>query len=137
MKFKQNNTMITKKILYAGQPGTKKWVKKYGKNLIAVRYKYDAFKNQKMITVELLADKKSWQKNENKIPKNKIVKIKINYGEVDLGRKVKSFGAKWDKKEKLWKMRYDVVQALGLEDRLVREKDKFPNIGKNKSRDST
>ena len=45
--------MITKKILYAGQPGTHKWIKQYGQKLIAVRYKYDQENKQKMITVEL------------------------------------------------------------------------------------
>ncbi len=59
-----------------------------------------------MITVELIEDKRKWQKNNRHIPKNKIVAVKVNYGEVDLGIKVKTFGGKWDKNEKVWKLPY-------------------------------
>ena len=128
--------MITRKILYAGQPGTQKWVKKYGKNLIAVRYKYDIDKKEKLITVELLAEKQKWKKDETRIPKNKIVKLRINYGEVDLGIKVKSFGAKWNRQSKVWELKYEAVKALGLTERIVAEDSNFPNIRKMKTRDS-
>jgi hypothetical protein len=45
--------MKTKKKLMPGEPGSKKWIDKYGDDLICVRYKYDSDKNKKMITVEL------------------------------------------------------------------------------------
>ena len=34
--------------LAPGQPGTKKYFKKYGKNLVYVRYKYDSAKKEKI-----------------------------------------------------------------------------------------
>lgn len=111
--------MITKKILYAGQPGTKKWIKKYGPKLIAVRYKYDHNNCKKMITVELEADLQDWNRDMQRIPNNKKVKLKINYGEIDLGIKVKSFGGVWNKKEGVWECKYETVKALGLTNRIV------------------
>ncbi|EHO40672.1 hypothetical protein Calab_1039 [Caldithrix abyssi DSM 13497] len=114
--------MRTKRTLYPGQAGTKKWVQKYGDQLICVRYKYDAQLCQKMITVELVEEKSAWHKKENYIPKNKIVMLRIDYGEIDLAMKVKSFGGKWNRKERAWELRFDAVQALGLEDRIVGER---------------
>ena len=111
--------MIAKKILYAGQPGTQKWIKQYGQKLIAVRYKYDDNKKQKMITVELVADLQDWNKDAQRIPNNKKVKIKIKYGEIDLGIRVKSFGGVWNKKEGVWECKYEIAKTLGLTDRIV------------------
>ncbi|APF20852.1 hypothetical protein [Caldithrix abyssi] len=75
-----------------------------------------------MITVELVEEKSAWHKKENYIPKNKIVMLRIDYGEIDLAMKVKSFGGKWNRKERAWELRFDAVQALGLEDRIVGER---------------
>ncbi|MHA1231916.1 MAG: hypothetical protein ACTSPQ_14850, partial [Candidatus Helarchaeota archaeon] len=57
------------------------------------------------------------------IPNNKIVAIKIKYGEVDLGMRVKSFGGKWDRQAKVWRLPYEAVKALGLEERIIPEKN--------------
>ncbi len=118
MKIEQ---MKTKKTLYPGQPGTQKWLKKYGADLLAVRYKYDEKTRTKMISVEIAVETQPWDKNEKKIPPNKIVKIKIEYGEIELGRKVKTFGGKWNRNEKVWEISYGAVVALGLQKRIVRD----------------
>jgi len=114
--------MITKRTVYPGQPGTQKWINKYGSNLVCVRYKYDPDNQKKMITVELIDEFSNWKKNKKHIPKNKIVGININYGEVDLARKVKSFGGKWIKEKKEWEITYEAVQSLGLTNRIKRLK---------------
>ena len=41
------------------------------------------------------------------------------YGEVELGRQVRSAGAKWNRDQKLWEITYGDVVALGLEERIV------------------
>ena len=86
-----------------------------------MRYKYDSEKRERIITVELIADRQPWQKNLSRIPHNKKVKIRIDYGEIDLGRKVKSFGGAWNRTEKVWEIEYRIVRELGLEDRIVRD----------------
>jgi len=111
--------MTTKKVIHAGQPGTQKWIKKFGQDLIAVRYKYDTATNKKMVTVELIAEVQDWQKNLKRIPKNKIVKIKIGYGEIDLRQRIKALGAVWNKTEKVWEMKYEIVKTLGLTERII------------------
>ena len=113
--------MVTKRTVVPGQPGTKKWIEKFGNNLICVRYKYDTDKGKKIVTVELVVDEKDWQPDGQYIPKNKLFSIRIAYGEKELGQKVRAFGGKWNRKQKIWRVRWEVIQRLGLENRIVPE----------------
>ncbi len=56
-------SVIVKKTLIAGQPGIKKWLKKYGDALTCVRYKYDSERKRKIKTVDLVVEDKPWRKN--------------------------------------------------------------------------
>ena len=53
------------------------------------------------------------------MPVGRIVSIRIDYGEVELGRQVRSAGAKWNLDRRLWELAYEDVVALGLEERIV------------------
>lgn len=77
--------MKANKKLLPGKPGTKKMLEK---RLVCVRYRYDALRHKRIKTVELIEEEVSWHKNNNKIPRNKIVKIRINYGEINSSRAV-------------------------------------------------
>ena len=55
------------------------------------------------------------------IPKNKLFSIRIAYGERELGQRVRALGGKWNRKRKLWRVSWEVIQKLGLEDRIVQE----------------
>lgn len=112
-------SITTKRTVLAGQPGTKKWIDKYGKDLICVRYKYDAAKQKKFKTVELIAEERSYTTKKDKIHNNKIVAIRVSYSETDLQRTVKSFGGKWNRDKKVWELAYKYVVELGLSDRLI------------------
>jgi len=59
-----------------------------------------------MITVELLEEFGVWVKNRKRIPDNKIVNLKIRFGEVELGKKIGSFGGEWNKKKIVWELKY-------------------------------
>jgi len=111
--------LITRRTVYPGKPGSKKWQKLYGDKLLCVRYKYDDQKKKRITTIELIADEQDWKPNKTFIPQNKIVQLRINYGEVDLARKVKSLGGKWNREKKVWELSYGYVQALGLAQRIV------------------
>ncbi len=45
----------TVKTIKPGDPGSKKWIREYGDNLICVRYKQDPVKRKKHTTIELIA----------------------------------------------------------------------------------
>jgi hypothetical protein len=109
----------TTKTLLAGKPGTSKWVKKYGNALLCVRYKYDLEKKRKLKTVELIIENEPWDISNNRIAWNKIVGIKVTFGEIEIGRLVKNAGGRWDKKTQLWHIPYHEVISLGLVNRIV------------------
>ena len=108
----------TSKTLIPGRPGTVKWVKKYGEALLYVRYRYDVQNSRKLKTVELIVENEPWNVEKSRIPGNKIVEIKVSYGEVEIGRLVRKAGGKWDKGKQLWLLPYREAISLGLTDRI-------------------
>jgi len=117
-------SVITKKILIAGRPGTKKWLQKYGAALTCVRYKYDSEKKRKIKTVELVVEEEPWDIDHNRIPANKLIWLSVKYGEVHVGKLIRAAGGRWDSNKKLWELPYKDAVALGLENRIVTRKEK-------------
>ena len=113
--------MIIKRKLLPGAPGTKKLVEKYGDRLLCVRYRYDAAKGRRLTTVKLIEEEQAWQPNGTRIPANKIVKVKVAYGEIELGRALRQLGGTWNRAEKVWEIPYKHVVQLGLKERMVPE----------------
>ena len=120
--------MKTKRTLLPGQPGTKKYIEKYGKDLICVRYKYDHKEKIKYTTVELVIDKSTIRQYRQRININKIMPLKVGYEEIYIRKLVKQAGGKWNKDKKLWELAYRDIKELGLENRMVFEEDE--NVGK-------
>ncbi len=114
--------MRTIKKIKPGMKGTKKLVNTYGDKLVCVRYRRDDERNRKMKTIELIIDESPVTKNKKSIPANKIMRIEVKYGEVKIGRIIRSAGGRWNAKEKVWELPYKDVVALGLEKRVVRSK---------------
>jgi hypothetical protein len=48
------------KTLKPGAPGTRKWVRKFGKRLICVRYRGDARRRVRLTTVEVVVEEGFW-----------------------------------------------------------------------------
>ena len=111
-------TYYTAKTVVAGKPGTGKWIKKYGDALLCVRYKYDLKRSRKIKTVELIVEDEPWDKDKNRIPANKIVGLRIFYGEKALGLLIRNAGGTWNKDKRLWELPYRDVVNLGMEDRI-------------------
>ncbi len=125
--------------LRPGQPGTGKYVEQYGDALVCIRYRYDADRNTRLTTVELITEERPWKKhtkNQKNIQQrsaiadtvspdmteflqNQIMSVRIEYGEVDLGKFVKAAGGIWNREKRVWELAYKDVAALGLQDRVV------------------
>jgi len=112
--------MKTEKILKPGQPGTKKWVEKFGEDLLCVRYRYDKINSRKLKTVEIIVNQKAHINNSSRIPQNKLIPIQVNYDETYLRKLVKSAGGKWHPIKKVWKLPYGKIIDLGLEKRILK-----------------
>ena len=114
--------MKASKKLLPGQPGTKKLVEKYGKNLVCVRYRNDPDQKRKYKTVELIEEEWHWEPNIQRIPGNKLVYVRIKYEETNLRKIVKGAGGRWNKDKKLWELPYTEVKQLGFTSRMVSER---------------
>ena len=110
--------MEVRATLKPGLNGTKKYLQKYGDQLVCVRYRYDKTKNKRQTTVELIVDEQDWIPGYNIRP-DQVVPIKIGFGEIDLRDTVKQAGAYWDQKQKAWLLSLKEVYKLGLEKRIV------------------
>ena len=113
--------MVIQRTLTPGIKGTKKLVDQYRDRLVCVRYRYDTEKHERMKTIELIVEKKHWIQNPNRIPLNKKMHVRIDYGEIHLGRLAKAAGGQWDKNQKVWILPYGQIKALGLEKRIVKK----------------
>ncbi|MFQ6112627.1 MAG: hypothetical protein ACE5NG_00915 [bacterium] len=111
--------MKTKRVVKPGQPGTKKLVERYGDHLICVRYRYDAENQRVLKTIELIIENKPWQPNSEKIPKNKIVNLRIGKEETKLRNRIKAVGGKWNSQKLVWQSPYKHALELQLTERMI------------------
>ena len=111
--------MITRLTVKSGKKGTKRLVAEYGTRLVCVRYRYDVQKRKRYKTVELIVEEIAWQRRPKRPKKNAIAEIKVNWGETEIGRRVRQAGGKWNPQKKVWELRYDQVVKLGMENRIV------------------
>lgn len=108
--------MRTRAKLRPGQRGTKRWVAKYGDQLVCVRYRYDAQQHKRYTTVELIVDEAEWTPPPSP---DTIVALRVAWDEGKIRQIVKNAGGRWDAQQRVWRLRYDQAVALGLLDRLV------------------
>ena len=105
--------------LKPGQRGTKKLLAEYGEKLLCVRYRYDKERKKRVKTVELIVEETDWQPADHAPKQDTLVGIRVAFEEVELQGKVKMAGGRWNKKKRVWEIRYDRAVGLGLEDRIV------------------
>jgi len=120
--------MKTIKKLHPGLKGTKKLVAEYGDKLVCVRYRHDYEHSRKVKTIELIVSESPLQKSTVTIPMTKIMKLEVKYGEISIRRLIKAAGGNWNRKEHVWELPYKEVLALGLENRIVNKKEKYPVV---------
>jgi hypothetical protein len=116
--------------LKPGEPGTIKLLAEYGEKLVCVRYRYDAENKRRIKTVELVIEERPWEANPQKIPSNKIMRLRITYGEFALREQVKAAGGKWNLQKQVWELPYQAVLKLGLAGRIITEDRKSPTAGR-------
>ena len=108
--------------LSPGKAGTKSLLKRFGDELICVRYRYNAEKEECVKTIELVVDRKPWKPYEKRmVPAHKIMPLRVKYGEIHIGRLIRQAGGVWNRARKVWELRYDQIQALGLTDRIIED----------------
>ena len=113
--------MRSKRKLKPGEPGTQKFLQRYGDDLVCVRYRYDATTERRVTTVELIVEAGPWRKSPHRIPHNKIVRIRVGYAETQLRHFVKNAGGKWNADQGVWELRYGEAKQRSLIKRIVKD----------------
>ncbi len=85
-------TLLTRR---AGQPGTKKLLMQYGRELVCVRYRYDEDRCERLKTVEIVVERVEWHPGKRAAAPEK-VRVRILPGEGLLRRAALFAGARWD-----------------------------------------
>jgi len=122
--------MQTRRTLAPGQKGIKRLVEQYGAKLVCVRYRYDEKEKRRYKTVELIIGEAAWEPPQAKIKNKSVVGVRVGFKEVELQRKVKQAGGRWNPKRRLWEIRYDRAVELGLKARI--KSDEVSNIRRRK-----
>jgi hypothetical protein len=105
--------------LKPGQKGTKRLLEQYGDRLVCVRYRYDASRRKRFKTVELIVAERDWQSPRPCLAPDRPISLRIAFAEVDLRRRVKQAGGRWNPDERVWQLPHDRAVALGLGGRIV------------------
>jgi hypothetical protein len=95
--------------------GAIKLSRRFGETLVCVRYRISPDGRERMTTVELLIDRVAVQSKVNPS-----VTVKIYPSEAKLRAQAKARGAWFNPDTRLWRMRQNDAQALGLSDRIAR-----------------
>ena len=104
------------------QHETNKLVKKYDGRLVCVRYRDDAQREVSLKTIELMIAESKYKPRPRRIREDQLVGLQIGLREVELQRRIKQAGGKWNAAIRLWEMRYDQAVKLDLTER-IRQKN--------------
>ena len=105
-----------------GRNGTKRLLEKYGDALLCVRYRYDEIRGVRIKTAEIIVEEKGG-KPSLRYSDDDIVQVAVAYTEKRLREQLKAAGARWDREEKLWRVRYGSIKGNAeLADRIKRDR---------------
>ena len=79
--------MKTTKKLLPVQPGTKRLAGQYGEDHVCVRYRYEPEEDMVVKTIELVAGRTLRRATKSRIPTNRLVNVRVEFGETGLGRR--------------------------------------------------
>ena len=112
-----SQTRIVKK-LEPDHAGAKKLTRRFGADLVCVRYRQDRAAGQRYTTVEIVVDA-SLIANDKRLPA--VVLVRIEFREAALRQTALQHGATWDARHRAWRIGKDAVHRLDLYDRVLRK----------------
>lgn len=107
-----------------GDPGSRRFVRQYGEELVAVRYRRATDGSRLFTTIELVVDSRESKPGVNqhavlRHQAKKWVAVRIEYGETELRATVKRNKARWSRSHQVWLMRHEQAVAMGLSNRII------------------
>jgi hypothetical protein len=98
------HTFNVNRTLLPQQKGTKKFLRRYGDRLVCVRYRDDVEGQRKITTGEIVTEERPWYPAPRRIPDDKLLSLRVEYGEVEIGKAVRAAGGAWYPHQKVWKL---------------------------------
>ena len=108
------STRVMKRLL-PDQPGARKISQHYGAALVCVRHRVDDERGLRHTTVELLVQTVPLQ-----VDLNREVSVRIRFGDESTRAAAMLHGARWDPKDRVWRMPLHVAKTLKLQRQIVR-----------------
>jgi len=111
----------TRLTLAPGQNGTKKLLATYGERLVCVRYRYDAERQVRHKTVEIIVETAPWKPRARNLrpAATDLVGVRIGFAEAALREQIKRAGGIWRPRQRLWEIDRQTVRELNLYDRVI------------------
>jgi hypothetical protein len=118
------NAKKVQRTVRPGARGTLRYVRRYGDALVAVRYRYDAARDLRYTTVELVVDERPWIPGgrtgvlvDSMEPPERVF-VEVSFHEGQLRARVRNAGGRWDPKRRAWELPFETVKRMGLEGRI-------------------
>ena len=105
------------KRLRPSQPGAKKLAIRYGEALVCVRYRHDPTGTLRYTTVELIVDQAPVA---YRVSPEEVVLVHIDFDNAELQQQARARGARWDSRQRLWRMTLRLARALRLVGKIVK-----------------
>jgi hypothetical protein len=103
------------KTIQVDMPGAVKLTRKYGDQLVCVRYRVSPDGRERITTIELEIERTAVQRKANPI-----VLVRIDQLDTSLVQKAQAKGARYDPAQRAWRLPRNAAHALGLSKRIVR-----------------
>jgi hypothetical protein len=98
-----------------GDKGTRRLLRDWGERLVCVRYRYNAARNMRLKTVEIVVDEAAWKRKSDAD-----CGVEIRSWEKELRDAIVAAGGKWNRELGLWILAKGKARSLGLERRAKR-----------------
>ena len=102
--------MKSYKHLKPGANGTVHLVEKFGNALLCVRYRYDAVRDMRIKTAEIIVEERPGR-GVPRFRETDSVLVQIPFTMKSLRDRLKSVGAKWDPVQKLWRVQRGLIRG--------------------------
>ncbi len=102
--------MKAHKHLKPGENGTRRLVERFGSSLQCVRYRFDAIRDMRIKTAEIIVDERPG-KGPPRIRETDTVLVQVPFSMKSLQVRLKGVGAKWDPAQKLWRVRWGLIRG--------------------------
>ncbi len=105
--------------LKLGQKGTRRLVEQFGDKLLCVRYRYDAIRQVRMKTVEIIVDERPC-KPPLRYKDQDIVAVMVPFTDKILRDRLKAARGRWNLEERYWQVAFGAIRGdTEVEERIL------------------